>query len=84
MCVNGCIAGSARQVLILTVRDVKMGLGVSVFFGEAEIDDIDLVATLANAHEEVVRFDIAMNERLGMNILDAGDKLVSQEEYGLQ
>jgi len=39
-----------------------MGLGVTELLGKTEIDDIDLISTLSNAHEEVVRFDITMNE----------------------
>ena len=50
-----------------------MGLGVMVypfewFWQNAQcisygtIDDIDLISMLSNAHEEVVRFDIAMNK----------------------
>ena len=50
-----------------------MGLGVMVYpfewfwrnaqcISHGTIDDIDLISTLSNAHEEVVRFDIAMNE----------------------
>jgi len=39
-----------------------MGLGVMELLGKTEIDDIDLISTLSNAHEEVVRFDITMNE----------------------
>jgi len=31
-------------------------------WGHGTIDDIDLISMLSNAHEEVVRFDIAMNE----------------------
>ena len=34
-----------------------MGLGLRELLGKTEID-----STLSNAHEEVVRFDIAMNE----------------------
>ena len=39
-----------------------MGLGVMELFGETGINDIDLFSMFSNAHEEVVRFDIAMNE----------------------
>jgi len=30
--------------------------------GHGTINDIDMISMLSNAHEEVVRFDIAMNE----------------------
>ncbi len=84
MCVDGGITGCARQVLVLTVRDVKMSLGISIFLSQTEIDDIDLIATLADTHEEIIGLDVTMDERLGMDVLDARDKLVSQEQHSLQ
>jgi len=47
--------------------------GVAVFFGEAKVDYVYLVAAFADAHEEVVGFDVAVDERLCMDVLDAGD-----------
>jgi hypothetical protein len=60
--VDGSITGSASQALVLLIRDVEVGLRVTVLLGQTEINDIDLVSTLANAHEEVVGFDITMDE----------------------
>ena len=84
MGVDGGITGSTRQILVLPIWDVEMGFGVTVLFGQTEIDDIDLVAALPNAHEEVVRLDITVDEGLGVNVLNAGDELVSEEEDCLQ
>lgn len=61
-----------------------MRFWVTVFLGQAEINDIDLVATLADSHEEVVRLDVTVDERLSVNVLDAGDELVGKEKNGLQ
>lgn len=61
-----------------------MRLGVTVLLGETKVDNVDLVATLADAHEEVVGLDITVDEGLGVNVLDAGDELVGQQEDGLQ
>ena len=82
--VDGGITSSSGQVLVLPIRDVEVGLGVTVFLGQTEIDDIDLVAALADAHEEVVRLDITVDEGLGVDVLDAGDELIGQQENGLQ
>lgn len=82
--VDGGIAGSAGKVLVLSVRDVEMGLGVAVFLGQAKVNDIDLVASLPDAHEEVVGLDIAVDEGLGMDVLDARDELVGEEKDRLQ
>ena len=84
MSVDAGIAGRASQVLVLPVRNVEVGLGVTVLLGQTKVDDIDLVATLADAHEEVVRLDVTMDEGLGVNVLDAGDELVGKEEHSLQ
>lgn len=82
--VDGGITSSSGQVLVLPIRDVEVGLGVTVFLGQSEIDDIDLVAALADAHEEVIRLDITVDEGLGVDVLDAGDELIGQQKNGLQ
>jgi hypothetical protein len=63
---------------------VEVSLWVTVLLGETEIDNVDLIATLANAHEEVVGLDITVDERLGMNVLDAGNQLIGEEKDGLE
>jgi hypothetical protein len=82
--VDGGIAGGTSQVLVLAVRDVEVSLGVTVLLSESEINNVDLVASLANAHEEVVRLDVTVDEGFGVDVFDAGDELVCQEEDGLQ
>lgn len=84
MGVDGRVASSASQVFVLSIRDVEMRLRVAVLLGETEVDHVDLVATLADAHEEVVGLDIAVDEGLGMDVLDAGDELIGEEEHRLQ
>lgn len=61
-----------------------MSLGVTVLLGQTEINDIDLVAALADAHQEVVWLDITVDEGLGVDVLDTGDQLISKEEDGLE
>lgn len=82
--VDGGIAGGTGQVLVLTVRNVKVRLGVAVFLGQTEINHVDLVATLPNAHEEVVRLNVAVDKRFGVDVLDAGDELVGKEQHRLE
>jgi hypothetical protein len=82
--VDGRIAGSSSQVLVLTVRDVEVRLRVAVLLGQSKIDHVDLVAALANTHEKVVRLDVTVDERLGMDVLDAGDELVGEQENRLE
>jgi hypothetical protein len=82
--VDGGITSSSGQVLVLPIRDVEVSLGVTVFLGQTEIDDIDLVAALADTHEEVVGLDITVDEGLGVDVLDARDELIGQQKNGLQ
>ena len=41
---------------------MEMSLGVTILLCETKIDDIDLITSLANAHEEVVWLDIPVDE----------------------
>lgn len=79
MSIDGGITGSTSQVLILTVWDVEMSLGVTVLLSKTEINDVDLVTTLSDTHKEVVGLDITVDEGLGVDILDAGDELIGKE-----
>lgn len=63
---------------------MEVGLWVTVLLGETEIDDINLVAALADAHEEVIWLDITVDEGFGVDILDAGDELIGEEKDSLQ
>lgn len=78
------VTGGTGQVLVLAVWNMEMGLWVAVFLGQTKIDNIDLVATLANTHQEIVRLDIAVDEGFGVDVLDTRDKLVGQKQYSLQ
>lgn len=78
MSVDGRIAGSSRQVLILTVWNVKVRLRVTIFLCQSKVDDIDLISTLPNPHQEVVRLDITMDKRFGVNVLDTGNELIGE------
>ncbi|RUP50876.1 hypothetical protein BC936DRAFT_137279 [Jimgerdemannia flammicorona] len=70
MGVDGGVTSGAGQVLVLAVRDVQVGLGIAVFLGETKIDNVDLVTAFADAHEEVVGLNVAMNEVLRMDVLN--------------
>jgi hypothetical protein len=82
--VDAGVTGGTSQVLVLSVWDVEVGLGIAVLLCQTEINDVDLVAALANAHEEVVRLDVTVDERLGVDVLNAGDELVREEKDSLQ
>lgn len=84
MGVDGGVTSGTSQVLVLTVRDVEMGLGVTVLLCQTKIDHVDLVATLADAHEEVVWLDVTVDEGLGVDVLNAGDELVGKKQDRLE
>lgn len=68
--VDGGVTGSASQVLVFPVGNVEVGLRVPVLLGKAEINHIDLVATLPDSHQEVIRLDITVDEIAGVDVLD--------------
>lgn len=82
--VDGSVTSSTSQVLVLSVRNVEVGLGVAVLLGQTEIDHVDLVAALANTHQEVVGLDITVDEGLGVDVLDTRDELVGQQQDRLE
>lgn len=84
MGVDGGITSGTRQVLVLTVRNVEVSLGVAVLLGQTKINHVDLVSALSDAHQEVVRLDITVDERLSVNILDTRDELISEEQHRLE
>ena len=73
MCVDAGVARRAGEVLVFPVRYVLVCARVAVFLGQTEVDDVDEVALLAEAHEEVVRLDVAVNEVLRMYVFYAAD-----------
>ena len=73
MSIDTCVTGCASEVFVFAVGDVEMSFWVAVFFGETKVDYIDLVAAFADAHEEVVGFDVAVDKGFGVDVLDAGD-----------
>ena len=84
MGVDASIAGSTRQVLVFAVGNVKVCFGVTILLGQPKINDVDLIASLSDAHEKVVRLDVSVDEGFGVNVFDAGDELIDEQENGLE
>jgi len=71
--VEGCISRCTCQVLAITEWDV-FPVGVFVAFGQAEVDNIDIVfGTLSGTNQEVVRLDVAMDNALFVCLLNSLD-----------
>lgn len=64
MCIDASVSRRARQILILSVRDMEMRPRVTVFFGKTKVDHVNLIASFSNTHHKVVRFDVAMDKVL--------------------
>lgn len=71
--VDGGVAGSASQILVFPVGDMLVGSGIAVFLRQAKVNDVDQVAFLPQAHEEVVGFHVPVDEVLGVDVLNAAD-----------
>ena len=57
-----------------------MSLRVTEFFGETKVDNVNLVSTLPNAHQEIIGLDIAVNEIPRVDVLDTGDLIENYEK----
>lgn len=71
-------------MLVLVVWDMGACSVITVFFGEAEVNDIDEVGGLMGAHDEVCRLYVAMDEPIRVNKLSSEElkmekTLVSQK-----
>lgn len=71
VCVDAHVSSGASQALMLPVRDVFFGLGVYVFFGKAEVDNVNGVLPLRArpAHQEVLGLDVSIYQTPCVNVL---------------
>ena len=75
MRVDRGVARRSRQRLVLLVRDVVVGLAVSVLLGQPEVDQVHDVRLVVQADQEVVRLDVSVDVVPRMAKLDPGDLL---------
>uniref|UniRef100_A0A182IYJ2 Uncharacterized protein n=1 Tax=Anopheles atroparvus TaxID=41427 RepID=A0A182IYJ2_ANOAO len=81
--VNRGVARRAGQVLVLAVADVDARAEVAILLRQPEVDQEQLVAVAPDAHEEVIRLDVAVDEVLHVQILQPADHLVDEHQHGL-
>jgi uncharacterized protein YuzE len=84
MGVNGGVSRGSSQIFMLTIPNMLMGSRITIFFGESKINDINEIFTLAKANQEIIWFDIAMNEIFGVDIFQASNQLISKHNDGFQ
>ena len=82
VCVDACVACGACQVLVLPVRYVLVGACITVLLCQSKVNDVDQVALLAKAHEEVVGLHITVDEVLQVNELNLTDLGQERWEWG--
>jgi len=56
---------------------------VPILLGQAEVDEEQLVTVTADSHEEVVWFNVSVDEVFIMDILDSADHLICKHEDSL-
>jgi hypothetical protein len=85
MGVDGHVTGGSTERLALPVGNVLLRLWVTVLLGHAEIDDVDNVGSLGAgaADEEVVGLDVAVDEVLLVDGLDARQHLLGDHDDSL-
>lgn len=77
------ISCSSCELLAVLVRDVSASTGVFVSFCKSEVNDVDYVLLLTHADQEVIWFDISVQEALLVNVFNPLQHLNSQHKYGL-
>ena len=70
MCVYACVTSSSSEVFTFPIGDM-LAIWVPVAFRETEIDDEDAVFRgVAPSDQEVIRFNVAMNDSLFVHLLN--------------
>lgn len=80
MCIDTRVSRRSRQILVLLVWDMKMSAWIPILFRQPKINNIDLVSALAQSHQEIIRLDVAMEKVFRVDVFNAGDELISQEQ----
>lgn len=84
VCVDGGVAGGAGETFALSIPDMHFHLGVAELLAEAEVDHIQDTLLAFHPHQEVVGFDVAVDDILLVDTLDAVYHLVRQHHHRLQ
>ncbi len=72
MGIDGGVSSCTSQILVFSVGDMQMCARISVFLGETKVDDVHLVSTFSKPHQEIVGFNISVQEALGVYVFDTG------------
>lgn len=64
--------------MVVIIRLMYVRFWISVFLCKAKVDHVYHISELVGSHQEVLWLDIAMDEGLGVEIIDARDQLIGQ------
>ena len=74
----------ANQLSFRGSDTIGFRLNVTAFSSEAQVDDIHLVPIPPCTHQDILRFDVTVNDILRVNILKATEKLVGKHQDCLE
>jgi len=80
MGVDRRVPGRSREVLVFPVGNMLTRSVVPVLFSKAEVYYEHLVAMTSNPHQEVIRFDVSVDEVFVVNVFDAADHLIREHQ----
>ena len=84
MGVEGGVSGSTGEILSVSEWDV-LSVGTLVAFGETEIDNENCVFVIfSSSNQEIVWFDVSVDDSLLMNHFDSLDHLDGNMEDSLE
>jgi hypothetical protein len=73
MIIHTGVAGSAPILIVYPIWHMNAVFWIPVFTGKPKVDDVYHISKLANSHQEIIRLDIAMDERFMVDVFDARD-----------
>ena len=84
VCGNRCISSRSSEIFSIFVRNM-FSFTILIALGKSEIDDIDVVtASLSSTNQEVVRFDVSVDDPLLVHLFDSFDELDGDHEHSLE
>ena len=71
VCINTHVTRSASQALVFAIWNVFVSLRVDVLLRKSKVNYVDYMPALGRltADEEILRFNVTINQMLGMHVL---------------
>lgn len=59
-------------------------VALDVFLGQPQVEEVNFMGELVASDTEVMRFDVSVEVVFVVDVLDSGDHLVDQHQYGFE